>query len=97
MIHDDPARQRDGAYFDAPEFRIRWWWIVGAALVLLVGWAISAGNTPEAKEKQRLRDAIDLCWQEQGRKSMTPGQGRFVAGACELLEREFVEKYRHRP
>lgn len=49
-------------------------------------------STPPS-EKARARDAIDLCWKEQSRKSLDPGSARFVAGACELMEDQFRQKY----
>lgn len=55
------------------------------------------GNTPEAQERMRARDAIDLCWKEQQRKSLDPGAQRFIAGACEKMESDFTERYGQRP
>ncbi len=55
------------------------------------------GNTPEAKEKARERDAIALCWKEQERKSNTPSQARFIAGACEMMENDFRKKHGRNP
>lgn len=37
--------------------------------------------------------AIDLCWEEYERKSLTPDQKRFIAGACEMMEDEFRNKH----
>lgn len=39
----------------------------------------------------------ELCWQDHDRKSLDPETKRFVAGACEMKEREFVTKYGHNP
>lgn len=74
----------------------KWPWIIGGILLVLVV-LIQAGNTPEAKAKSEARAAIELCWKEQGRKSLDPGTQRFVAGACETMENSFRERYRVNP
>mgnify|MGYP003405410933 CR=1 FL=1 len=43
------------------------------------------------------RRAIQLCWDDQGKKSNTPEVARFIAGACEKMERDFRERYRANP
>ena len=43
------------------------------------------------------RRAIEVCWDEQQRKSLDPAQQRFIAGACESMEAKFVAKYGHKP
>jgi quinol-cytochrome oxidoreductase complex cytochrome b subunit len=67
-------------------------WIVGAFVVFMIVGTI-IGSSPEAQQRQKERDAIAFCWTEQARKSNTPAQARFVAGACELMERQFREKH----
>lgn len=64
------------------------WWVLGTpvalfGLVMAIG---SANNGPDAQARARQRDAIDLCWKEQGKKSMDPSTGRFVAGFCEQMQ-----------
>lgn len=43
------------------------------------------------------RWAIKLCWEDQAKKSNTPSQARFIAGACEMMESDFKKKYRINP
>src|SRR5689334_14846068 len=80
-------------------FRPTWtkWWLrvplAGIALFLLLGALV--GNTPEGREKARA--AIDLCWSEEKRKPLDPQSQRFVASTCEMMEREFTEKYHLSP
>lgn len=63
-------------------------WIVGlGAAFLLFGFFV--GNTPEGQQRSRDRDAIDLCWKDQQRKSLDSGSQRFIAGACERMEADF--------
>ena len=81
---------------EAPE-PARWPWIVGALVAALVWWVWSASNDPENQAKSRARDAISLCWDEQAKKSPAPAEARFVAGACEGMEADFVQKYGVRP
>jgi len=78
--------------------KTKWWlWIplsLGAAFLIF---GAIVGRSPEAKEKAQARHAIDLCWEEQKRKSLDSGTQRFVAGACEALETRFIQKYGYRP
>lgn len=65
-------------------------------ITLLIGIVIIGAtgcNSPEAKAKHRARDKINLCWEEQRRKSLTPADQRFIASVCEKLEAEFVRDY----
>lgn len=72
-------------------------WVVGIAVVLFFTGGFMLSNSPEGQEKQRMRDAIALCWKDQGRKSLDPSTSRLAAGACEMMERRFVEKYGREP
>jgi hypothetical protein len=79
-----------------PRKRSVWKWVLGIpvlgfAALLIFGAYLS--NTPEGQERANSRAAIELCWSEQGRKSNTPGSSRFIAGACEKMERDFREKW----
>lgn len=64
---------------------------VGFAVVIVI--LIMIGSSPQAKEKGRERDAIALCWKEYERKSLDPGTQRFIASACELMEKDFRTKH----
>lgn len=68
-----------------------WKWLVGVpiggfALLMIVG--SCAGNTPEGRARSSQRAAIELCWQEQAKKSNDPATARFIAGTCEKMERD---------
>lgn len=43
------------------------------------------------------RLAIELCWKEQFSKSLDPGTQRFIAGSCEMMEREFRAQHNVAP
>lgn len=66
-------------------------------VVVVLAMLLESERSPEAKAKDRERAAIKLCWDEQKRKSLTLDEQRFIAGACELMERDFLDKYRHKP
>lgn len=66
-------------------------------VVVFLGFGAILGSSPEAKEQTKDRRAIDLCWQEQKRKSFDAGTQRFIAGACEKMETEFTKKHGQRP
>jgi len=46
---------------------------------------------PDASDQDRM--AIKLCWKDQERKSLTPAEQRFIAGACESMEAKYREKH----
>lgn len=74
-----------------------WVWVLLGLPVVFLAFGAFVGNTPDAKERSQARDAIALCWSEQGKKSNSAGGAQFIAGACELMERRFVEKYGVKP
>ena len=67
-------------------------------LMMFIGW-MSSGNSSgsSSSAKSRDRDAIQMCWQEQSRKSLDPGAARLAAGACEMMERNFRGTYNAQP
>jgi len=72
-------------------------WIIGVPvgaflLLLLIG---SLSGPPSEESNKRM--AIDLCWQDQGKKSLEPAIARTVAGWCEKMESDFQAKYGVRP
>jgi hypothetical protein len=56
-----------------------------------------SGRDPATAERWRAADAIDLCWEEQKRKSLSPNSQQFVAGTCEMMENDFRQKYGRNP
>lgn len=77
-----------------------WKWVFGVpvgAFVLLMIIGSCAGNSPEAQERAKARDAISYCWKEQSRKSFSDSMAQFVAGACERMEADFKQKWGYSP
>jgi hypothetical protein len=77
-----------------------WKWIIGLpilTLILLIAVGACLEKDPEFRAKTQAREAIKMCWEQQSRKSLTPGEARFIAGACEKMEQEYREKYRSNP
>lgn len=73
-----------------------WKWVLGvpaSIFVLVMAIGSCAGNTPEGKARGIDRTAIEVCWDEQGRKSLDPSSGRFVASVCEKMERDFRDRW----
>ena len=69
----------------------------GLAVLAFVAYALNREVSQEEKGKIHFRDTIEQCWTEQKQKSLPPDQARFIAGACEKLERDFKEKYKVNP
>lgn len=74
-----------------------WPWLFGVPLaglgtLLLLG---SLSGPPSAQSSQRR--AIQLCWENQGRKSLDPATARFAAGACEQMEADYRRTYGSNP
>jgi len=65
----------------------------GVGFIILVFILMMIGSSPQAKEKGRERDAIALCWKDHERKSLDPSTQRFIASACELMEKQFRAKH----
>jgi len=67
-------------------------WFFGGLILVFIIWAgIKGATTNDGRDEAR--EAIKLCWSEQGRKSLDPATARFVASTCEMMEREFQKKY----
>ena len=68
-------------------------WLVGGFIAFLI-----IGNLlPAPGPKQHARTAISMCWADQGKKSNAADVARFMAGACESMERDFVSAYGFKP
>jgi hypothetical protein len=70
---------------------------VGVLVLAFLGFGAVVGNSPKDKERSADRRRIDMCWDDQKKKSLDPQAARFVAETCESLEYEFVRKHGHRP
>lgn len=77
-----------------------WKWLIGlpaSAFAILMVVGSCAGNTPDGKARANDRSAIEVCWEEQGKRSLDPSTGRFVATTCEKMERDFQKRWGHKP
>lgn len=78
-----------------------WWGWVLLAPVIAIGGLMLIGalmpDNPERDARWRAQDAIKLCLSEQGRKSLDASTARFVAGACEKMERDYEAKWGRKP
>jgi hypothetical protein len=72
---------------------VRWWMIAAFLVLAFLAWATLRTPSAEETERYNARAAIELCWSEQAKKSLEPGEARFVAGACELMEKRFRERF----
>ena len=79
--------------------RSRWWlWVVvpiELMAALLIGLAVS--QSPDGQQRNRDHLVIDTCWAEYERKSLTPAEQRFIAGACEQLEEQYRKRHGVKP
>lgn len=78
-----------------------WWGWVLLAPVIAIGALMLIGalmpDNPDRDARWRAQDAIKLCWSEQGRKSLDASTARFVAGACEKMERDYEARWGRKP
>ena len=71
--------------------------IIAALIVAFFGYGFVQMNTPEGRERAKHRDAIELCWSDYEKKSLDPATKRFVAGACESMERKYEAQLGRKP
>jgi hypothetical protein len=74
-----------------------WPYLLLAPLGFFVLMMIFAANDPASNAMTDARKSIDLCWQDQARKSLEPGSARFVASVCEMMEKDYLTKYGRAP
>lgn len=86
-----------GAVVPKPSKPKLWLWIPLGLVVAFLGFGMVVANTPEGKVRTAEREAIERCWDEQKRLSLAPEQQRFIAGACERMEREYTAKHGRTP
>jgi hypothetical protein len=64
-----------------------WWlWIPLGLVAIFLAYAFISASTPEGQARIQRDMAIELCWERHYSKSLTPGEKRFIAGACEKME-----------
>ena len=78
-----------------------WWKIVGGLIVAFVvvsatGVFAAKPGTPEYA-RERERDVIGICWDDQKKKSLPPDQARFIASTCEMLEAKYRKEHGRNP
>lgn len=71
--------------------------ILAAAVAIFLMVVLVQSDKPEFKEQMTKKKAIEICWEEQGRKSLTPAAARTHAGLCEYMEEEYRKQYGHKP
>lgn len=76
--------------------------IVAGCFIFLMalGAALSSGGSSGSSAVdllERDRYPIKMCWKDQARKSLTPGEARSIAALCEGLETTFVSKHGAQP
>lgn len=79
---------------------MKWLWVpVGlvTAFVFYLANGMIDATSWGPDEKSEKRAAIRICWEEQRRKSLTPGEVLSIASACERMEREFLQRFGVRP
>ncbi|WP_374503071.1 hypothetical protein [Zoogloea sp.] len=64
----------------------------GGLVLVFVAYAMSKED-PLREERQRDGLAIEICWKDQARKSLTPSEARVFASLCEKMEADFKLKY----
>ncbi|GEM_PF-1743372 len=70
--------------------------VLGAIFVAIL-MVMNPEDPAVREERWRKKDAIELCWKEYERKSLDPATKRFVASACEKMEKDFRDKYGQEP
>lgn len=70
--------------------------ILVPAIALLV-WALGKNWSPQDEARWKAEEAIDSCWKEHERKSLSPEAKRLMALSCERLENGYRERYGSNP
>lgn len=69
----------------------------GGLFLLVILFGANERSKPANAEKYAAKDAIDLCWENQSKKSLSADSQQFIAGACEKMESDFTLKFGYRP
>ncbi len=65
------------------------------AVLLFISYLI--GSTPEAQEQATDRKAIEMCENDLSKQPFGSGEAVIVRGACDILKKQFEQKYGRRP
>jgi hypothetical protein len=89
--------------FPQEEKRKGWPWWVWALLSpfiifgLMMIYQMVKPETVDDRAIASARRAIELCWSDQGKKSLAHGSAQSIAGICENLESDFRAKWGRTP
>ena len=70
-----------------------WVWGLLAVIAIIVSVIGIGATNPDTQERGTARRAIELCWGDQQRKSLSPSEQRAIAAACEGMEAQFKRRY----
>ncbi|NUO72932.1 MAG: zinc ribbon domain-containing protein [Frateuria sp.] len=94
-----PPRMQVANPYRVPFFVRASLWVFGAIGALIVLSQFVPDPSPEERAASEARmqaeRVIDVCWDQQERKSMSPEGQRFIAGACEIAEQDYLRTYGH--
>lgn len=69
---------------------------IGAlALLLALGAILKSTETPESREKDRARAAIELCWKDVDDQLLDISTRRFARTVCQKLAADYESRYGH--
>jgi hypothetical protein len=71
--------------------------VVWVGLALMAYFAYLVWFPPKKTAIDYDRDAIDYCWKEYERKSLSPDMKLLVAKSCEDREEKFLKDYNRKP
>lgn len=74
-----------------------WLYVILGLPVAFLAFGAVVGSRPDVKARSSEQRAIDLCWEDQKRKSHDPDTARFIAGACEGMEQKYAAKHGRQP
>ncbi len=69
------------------------------ALVVLafLGFGFFQSHTPQGKQRAEDRLGIEACWNEYKTKARDQATREFIAGACDLMEKNFESTHGRKP
>lgn len=92
VLATDKAKAEEGTSRKASGFKVLALVALGLVVAFFaVGFYLS--NTPEGKEKSKARAAIDLCWSDYKTSRLPLGARTLIADTCDMMAKQFKEKY----